>query len=63
MVYAQPFSYYGDMASGGIWDGKFSTGSLSYEQEMIIQRNTTYRITKIEYTGNRYYFDVEVVSQ
>lgn len=63
MSYAQPYSYYGDMGSGGIWDGVYSKGSLGYEQEMIIQRNTTFRIAKVEYTNGKFYFDVEVVAQ
>ncbi len=33
------------------------------ENETLIQRNTHYRITKVEYSGWRYFIDIEVVAQ
>lgn len=61
MIYAEPFSYYGG-SKGKIWNGK-SKKSLEYELETIIQRNTSFRITKIEKKYGRVYIDMEVVAQ
>lgn len=43
----------------------FVNGHSAYnsENETVIQRNTHFRITKVEYTGYRYFIDMEVVSQ
>ena len=62
MIYSEPFSRYG----GGDkrkWDGKAPQAAFGYEDETIIQRGTTYRITKVEKKGQRLYFDMEVVEQ
>lgn len=37
--------------------------AYSSENEMLIQRNTRFRITKVEKSGWRYFIDVEVVGQ
>lgn len=63
MTYAEPWSRYGGAHQYGKWDGVQSQNTLRSEMEMIIQRGTTMRITKIEQRGNRYYIDVEVVAQ
>ena len=61
MVYAEPFSHYGG-SYGTLWNG-VSKNALGSELETIIQRNTTFRITKVERTGGRVYIDMEVVAQ
>lgn len=63
MTYAEPWSRYGGAHEYGKWDGVKTQNTLRSEMEMIIQRGTTLRITKIEKKGSRYYIDVEVVAQ
>ena len=62
MLYAEPFSHYGNGA-GRNWDGISKQSSFGSESEMIIQRGTSYRITKVEKSGSKWYFDMEVVGQ
>jgi hypothetical protein len=62
MMYAEPFSRYGNGA-GLDWDGVAKQSSFGYEDETIIQRGTTFRVTKVEKKGINTYFDVEVVKQ
>ena len=50
MVYAEPFSHYGG-SYGTIWNG-VNKNTLRGELETIIQRNTTFRITKVERSYN-----------
>lgn len=59
MMYAEPFSYYGN-GDKRKWDGKSKQYSFGYESEMIIQRGASYTVTKIERTGYTTYIDVEV---
>jgi hypothetical protein len=37
--------------------------SFGYEDETIIQRGTTFKVTKVEKRGGNIYFDLEVISQ
>ena len=62
MMYAEPFSHYG---AGGKrkWDGKKTQASFGYEDETIIQRGTKFRVTKVEKTGSRASFEIEVIEQ
>ena len=59
MMYAEPFSRYGN-GSGLNWDGIAKQTSFGYESEMIIQRGASYTITKIEKSGGTIYIDMEV---
>ena len=59
MMYAEPFSRYGN-GSGLNWDGVQAQSSFGSEAEMIIQRGAYYKITKIEKTGSKIYIDMEV---
>jgi hypothetical protein len=62
MLYAEPFSDYG--RGGGLtWDGKKKQSDFGGEFETIIQRGTTFRITKVEKKGGNTFFDIEVVEQ
>jgi len=63
MTYAEPWSKYGGHMEYKVWDGVKQQRLLRSEMEMILQRGTTLRITKIEKVGSRYYIDVEVVAQ
>lgn len=70
MIYAEPFSYYGYDENGsrnyqnGInWDGVTQSGYLGGEFEVLLQRGTQFRITKVEKSGYQTYMDVEIVGQ
>jgi uncharacterized protein with gpF-like domain len=69
MMYAEPFSHYGD-GDKLHWDsvskhldGISRQSNFGYEDETIIQRGTTFRVIKVEKKGTNIYFDVEVVKQ
>lgn len=62
MMYAEPFSAFGN-GSGRKWDGISKQTSFGDEAEMIIQRNTTFRVTKVEKSGGKIYIDMDVISQ
>lgn len=62
MIYAEPFSAYGH-GSKQSWDGKAGQSSFGSEFEVILQRGTSYKITKLEKVGSRLYVDVDVVGQ
>ena len=62
MMYSEPFSHYG-AGHKRKWDGKKQQVSYGYEDETIIQRGTTFKITKIEKVGNKLAFEMEVMEQ
>ena len=62
MLYCEPFSHYGNGAKKN-WDGKSKQTSFGYESEMLIQRGSSFRVIKVEKSGNRWYIDMEVVGQ
>lgn len=62
MIYAEPFSHYGE-GSKRLWDGISKQSSFGSESEVIIQKETLFRITKIDLKGSKWYVDVEVVGQ
>lgn len=59
MMYAEPFSAYGE-GSGKKWDGKAHQSYFGSEAEMIIQRGASYTVTKIEKSHGTVYIDLEV---
>lgn len=61
-IYCEPFSAFG-RGSGQGWDGKSKQSSFGGEDETLLQRNTYYRITKVEKKYGTIYLDVEVVDQ
>lgn len=62
MIYAEPFSAYGHGAKLN-WDGISEQNGFGYEFEVILQRGTSFKITKVEKVANRLYVDVDVVGQ
>lgn len=62
MMYAEPFSAFG-RGSGKSWDGISKQSSFGSESEMIIQRGTTFRITKVEKNNGKIYIDMEIIGQ
>ena len=61
-MYCEPFSAYG-YGSGSSWDGFAGQGSFGYESEILIQRGTKFKITKIEKSGGQWYIDVDIIEQ
>lgn len=62
MLYCEPFSAFGN-GDGKSWDGKSNQSSFGYEAEMLLQRNTKFRVIKVEKSGSRWYIDMEIISQ
>lgn len=62
MMYAEPYSSFGN-GSGRSWDGIAKLSTFGSESEIILQRGTTFRVTKVEKSGNTWYIDVEVINQ
>lgn len=61
-MYCEPFSAYG-YGSGKSWDGLSGQSSFGYESEILIQRGTKFKITKIEKSGDQWYIDVDIIEQ
>lgn len=62
MMYAEPYSSFGN-GSGRSWDGIAKQSTFGSESEINLQRGTTFRVTKVEKSGNTWYIDVEVINQ
>lgn len=62
MLYCEPFSAFGN-GSGRAWDGVAKQSSIGYEAEILLQQGTTFRITKAEYSGGKWFIDMEVIAQ
>lgn len=62
MMYTEPYSSFGN-GSGRSWDGIAKQSAFGSESEIILQRGTTFRVTKVEKSGNTWYIDVEVINQ
>lgn len=61
-MYCEPFSAYGQ-GRGKNWDGIAGQSSYGYESEILIQRGTKFKITKIEKSGGTWYIDVDIIEQ
>lgn len=62
MMYVEPFSAFGN-GSGRSWDGIGKQSSFGHEAEMILQRGTKFRVTKVEKSGGTIFVDLEVIEQ
>lgn len=70
-IYAEPFSYFGDGTYGRSaynWKGQSRQAegyNSSYENEIILQRGSVFRITKIEFNEaeGKWYVDCELIEQ
>lgn len=62
MMYVEPFSAFGS-GSGRAWDGISKQTSFGHESEMILQRNTQFRVTKVEKSNGTWYIDMEIIGQ
>jgi hypothetical protein len=67
MLYCEPFSAYGGGNKGsknGLnWDGKAQAKKIGYEAEILLQRSTKFRVTKVEYSNYKWYIDLDVIGQ
>ena len=62
-MYCEPFSAFG-YGSGKSWDGISKQSSFGYESEILIQRGTKFRVTKVEKGNNgTWYIDLDVIEQ
>jgi len=61
-MYCEPFSAFGS-GSGRAWDGITAQSYFGGEAEILLQRGTTFRITKVEKAGGTWFVDVEVIAQ
>lgn len=63
MLYCEPFSAFGHGASSESWNGISTQSSFGYEAEILLQRNTQFRVTKVEKSGDRWFIDMEIINQ
>lgn len=63
MLYSEPFSEFGSGAKSASWDGISKQTTFGSEAEMILQRGTKFRVTKVDYSGGQWFIDVEVIGQ
>lgn len=62
-MYCEPFSAFGN-GSGKHWNGDDPQSSFGYESEILIQRGTKFRITKItKGTSGTWFVDVDIIEQ
>ena len=61
-MYCEPFSAFGH-GDGRHWDGRSKQSSFGYESEILIQRGTKFRITKVQKSGGVWYIDVDIIEQ
>lgn len=61
-AYVEPFSFFGN-GDGIDWDGDSTQRSFGSELETLLQRGTEFRITKVEKSGEDWFFDIEVIGQ
>lgn len=62
MMYVEPFSAFGN-GSGMSWDGVSKQYSIGGEAEVLLQRDTKFRVTKVEKTPGMTYIDMEIIDQ
>ena len=61
-MYCEPFSAYGN-GSGRGWNGISEQSTYGHESEILIQRGTKFKITKIEKSGGQWFIDVDIIEQ
>lgn len=62
MMYVEPFSAFGN-GHKRAWDGISKQMSFGSEAEMILQRGTKFRVTKVEKSNGMIFVDLEVIEQ
>lgn len=62
MMYVEPISAFG-YGDGRSWDGVASQATFGHEAEMLMQRGTRFRVTKVEKSNGTIFVDMEVIEQ
>lgn len=62
-MYLEPFSAFGNGSCSVNWDGLAKQTSFGNEAEVLLQRGTKFRITKVVNSSSKWYIDLEVVEQ
>lgn len=62
-MYCEPFSTFGCGSQSPQWNGILSQTDVSYENEILLQRGTTFKITRIRKEGSTWHIDVDIVAQ
>lgn len=71
-LYCEPFSYFGydvngcgemNRMRGRNWNGNAKQRIFGDEAEILLQQGTKFRIIKAEYTGGKWYIDLEIIEQ
>ena len=62
MMYVEPVSKFGNGVQGTNWQGQ-EQQSFSYEDETVIQRGTSYKVTEVKRLSSGLYIRMEVVGQ
>ena len=62
MMYLEPFSHYGSGAKSS-WNGISKQSEIGSEAEMLLQRGTQFRVTKVDKSKGKWYIDVEIIAQ
>lgn len=62
-MYLEPFSAFGNGACSVNWDGVAKQANFGNEAEVLLQRGTKFRITKVVNNSSKWYIDVEVIEQ
>lgn len=60
-IYAEPFSQYGGTNTSGTWDGVQMAGYVGREAELIIQRNSKFKVKEIRADESGHITDVVLV--
>lgn len=63
MMYAEPFSSYGNGAKSNSWDGVDKQSTASSEHEVILQRNTRFQVQRVRKINGRVQVELQVVAQ
>lgn len=62
MMYIEPISAFGNGAKRS-WDGISQQSYFGHEAEMLVQRGTKFRVTKVTKSNGTIYVDLEVIEQ
>lgn len=62
MMYIEPISQFGH-GDGRSWDGISPQSYFGHEAEMLMQRGTKFRVTKVEKKSGTIFVDMEVIEQ
>lgn len=61
-MYCEPFSFYG-LGGRRYWDGISKQTKFGDESEILIQRGTKFRITKVQKKDDQWFIDIDIIDQ